>query len=229
MPGWDFLVDALRQLLFALAHNMDGSLGAGIAVIGAVARVLLLPLTVRAALAARDHQARVLLLKPQLDALKARFAGKPGELAAQTAALFKQHDIPALPKGTLLTALVQIPIGAALYQAVRTGLSAGARFLWIGDLTRPDFALTAIVGVLAALGVGITGATQPAGANPAGISTYVMAVVSGLLTVFFAFKLASGIGIYWAASSAVGILQPVIVRGIVMRRHLPQSVDHYEG
>jgi YidC/Oxa1 family membrane protein insertase len=218
MPGWEILVDALRQLLFALAHQMDGSIGAGIFVVSAVARVLLLPLTVRAALAARDHQARVLALKPQLDALKTRYAGKPSELAGQTAALYQKHGISALPKGMLLTALVQVPLGAALYQAVRNGLTAGTRFLWIGDLTRPDFALTALVGVLAALGVGLTGATQPAAASPAGISTYAMAVVSGLLTVLFAFKLASGIGIYWAASSAVGILQPVLVRQIVLRR-----------
>ncbi|MDB4888407.1 MAG: hypothetical protein JWL61_262 [Gemmatimonadetes bacterium] len=218
MPGWEMLVDALRQLLFALAHHMNGSLGASIAVTAAVARVLLLPLTVRAALAARDHQARVLLLKPHLDALKTKHAGKSGDLAVATAALYKEHDIPALPKGTLITALVQIPLGAAIYQAVRTGLSAGTRFLWIGDLTKPDFALTAVVGALAALGVGITGAMQPSGANPAGISTYTMAIVSGLMTVFFAFRLASGIGIYWAASSVVGILQPVIVRRIVLRR-----------
>jgi YidC/Oxa1 family membrane protein insertase len=197
---------------------MHGSLGAAIAIVAAVARVVLLPLTVRAALAARDHQARVLLLKPQLDALKAKYVGKPGELAAQTAALYKRHDVPTLPKGALLTAFVQIPLGAAIYQAVRTGVTAGTRFLWIGDLTRPDFALTAITGLLAAVGVGITGATQPSGANPAGMSTYAMAAVSGLFTILFAFRLASGIGIYWAASSAVGILQPIIVRRIVLRR-----------
>src|SRR5688572_4515618 len=100
MPGWDLLVDALRQLLFALAHQMDGSLGAAIAVIGGVARVLLLPLTVRAALAARDHQARILQLAPQLDALKTRYASRPGELAAQTAALYRENGITMLPKGT---------------------------------------------------------------------------------------------------------------------------------
>jgi len=218
MPGWDLLVDALRQLLFALAHHMDGSLGASVAVLAAVARVMLLPLTVRAALAARDHQARVLLLKPQLDALNKRYVGKPGELAVQTAALYQENDISPLPKGTLITALVQIPLGAAIYQAVRTGIRVGTRFLWIGDLTRPDFALTAVVGLLAALGVGITGATQPTGASPAGMPTCAMAVVSGLMTVFFAYRLASGIGIYWAASSVVGMLQPLIVRRIVLRR-----------
>ncbi|MEO5818251.1 MAG: YidC/Oxa1 family membrane protein insertase [Gemmatimonadaceae bacterium] len=223
MPGWEMLVDALRQLLFALAHHMNGSLGGSIAAVAAVARVLLLPLTVRAALAARDHQARLIRLKPQLDALKTRHAGKSGDLALATAALYKAHDIPALPKGTLITALVQIPLGAAIYQAVRTGLTTGTRFLWIGDLTKPDVALTAVVGALAALGVGMTGATQPSGANAAGVSTYVMAVGSGLMTVFFAFRLASGIGIYWAASSAVGILQPVIVRRILRSRE--RAVD----
>ncbi len=218
MPGWDLLVDALRQVLFALAHHMDGSLGASIAVIGGGARVLLLPLTLRAALAARDHQARILELAPQLDALKTRYAAKPGELAAQTAALYRENGITMLPKGTLITALIQVPLGAALYQTVRTGLTAGTRFLWVSDLTRPDLALTVLTGVLAALGVGLTGATQPTGTTPAGISTYVLAVVSGLLTVVFAFKLASGIGIYWAASSAVGVMQPVIVRRILQRR-----------
>ncbi len=199
---------------------MHGSLGGAIAVIAAITRVLLLPLTIRAALAAREHQARIRLLEPQLHDLKARHAGQPGELAVQTAALYKEHGVPALPKGTLITALVQLPLGAAVYQAVRTGISAGSRFLWIGDLTRPDFGLTAVVGALAALSVGITGATQPSGATTAGMSTYAMAVVSGLLTIGFAFRLASGLGVYWAASSAVGLLQPVIVHRIVARRSI---------
>ena len=218
MPGWEMLVDAVRQLLFALAHHMDGSIGAGIFIISAAARVLILPLTVRAALAAREHQERMRELAPRLDALKTRYAGKPGELAEQTAALYQEHGITALPKGTLLTLLVQVPLGAALYAAIRKGVVAGTRFLWIGDLTRPDFMLTGIVGLLAALGVVLTGATQPTAASPAGVSTYVMAVVSGLLTIFFAFKLASGIGIYWAASSVVSLVQPLIVRRIVVRR-----------
>ena len=52
------------------------------------------------------------------------------------------------------------------------------------------------------------------------MSTYAMAVVSGLLTIGFAFRLASGLGVYWAASSAVGLLQPLIVRRIVARRSI---------
>jgi YidC/Oxa1 family membrane protein insertase len=218
MPGWDSVVEVLRQLIFLLSHHMGGSVGGAIVVVSAVARVLLLPLTVRAALAAREHQARIARIQPQLDALAKRNAGKPVDLATHTAALHREHGIPTLPKGTLLTLLVQFPIGAALYQAVRSGLTAGARFLWIGDLARPDYALTAVVGILAALGVYITGATQPAATTPAGMSTYSAAIVSGLLTVFFAFRLASGVGIYWAASSLVGLVQPVIVRQIVLRR-----------
>jgi YidC/Oxa1 family membrane protein insertase len=218
MPGWDSLVEVLRQLIFLLSHHMGGSVGGAIVVVSAVARVVLLPLTVRAALAARDHQARIARIQQQLDVLAKRHAGKPVDLATHTAALYDEHGIPTLPKGTLLTALVQFPIGVALYQAVRTGLTAGARFLWIGDLARPDFALTALVGILAALGVYVTGATQPTATTPAGLSTYSAAIVSGLLTVCFAFRLASGVGIYWAASSLVGLVQPVIVRQIALRR-----------
>lgn len=201
MPGWDALVDVLRQILFLLAHHMDGSFGAAILVVSAVARLLIMPLTVRAALGARAQQARLAKLQPELDRLRKRHAKNAGELALATAELHRAHGISVLPKGTWLTMAVQLPLGAALYKAIRTGVNVGA-------LARPDWGITAIVGLLAAANGYASSVTQPTSTA----SAYTFAVVSGALSIFFSYRLASGIGLYWAASSAVGILQPLLVR-----------------
>ncbi len=204
MPGWDALVELLRQTLFLLAHHMDGSLGAAIVVVSAAARLIIMPLTVRAALAARAQQARIAALAPELERLRARHGKDAGQLALATGELYRKHGISPMPKGTLLTFAVQLPLGAALYTAIRTGIT-------VGSLARPDWAITALVGMLAAASGYASAATQPTPATPAGLSTYTLAAVSALMAVFFTFRLASGIGIYWAASSFVGLLQPAIV------------------
>lgn len=217
MPAWDSIVELLRQTVFLLAHHMDGSLGAAIFTVSAVARILILPLSVRAALAARAQAERASALEPELARLRIRHAKDPGKLMAATGELYRAQGISPLPSGTLLMLAVQIPLGLALYQAIQAGVSAGRRFLWIGDLARPDLALTAVVGALAGLTAWATGATQPSSASSAGVSTYLFAVASCVLTVVFSFRLASGIGVYWAASSLIGLVQPVIVSRLARR------------
>jgi YidC/Oxa1 family membrane protein insertase len=212
------LVDVLRQVLFLLAHQLDGSLGSAIVVVSLGARLLLLPLTIRAALAARAQQARLALLQPDHERLRKRHSGDPLKLAESTQALHRQHGISLLPKGTLIPVLVQIPLGAALYQAIVKGVATRQRYLWIRDLARPDLFVTGVVGVFAAVGSYAAAGGQASAGAQTGMTTTTAVLISALAAVAFAYRIAAGVGVYWAASSLVGVLQSVIVRQVASRQ-----------
>ena len=209
MFGWDLLVDALRAVLVVLTHAFGGSLGTAIVAVSIVVRLLLLPLTLRVALESRALERRKAKLKPELDRLAKRHADDPVELLRRTRALHEKHGIPALPRGTLALMLVQLPLGGALYQAIRTGLGVGQRFLWLADLGRPD---AMVAGIAALLAAGTVAASGPSASANGSSATWAGMVVSGAVTLFIVWRLAAGVGLYWGASSLVGIAQGLLVR-----------------
>src|SRR5690242_1456878 len=174
MSLWFTFVDLLRVVLFAFAHVCGGSLGGSIIVLSLIVRLALLPFTLRLALRAREYNRVLQTLKPQLDRLKRRHAKDPVRLMQATQALRAEHGLGAAPKGTLTNALVQMPIGAAVYQTVRA-VASGARFLWVRDLSRPD-------ALVASIAAGLAGAAVVAG--PSTPASRVSAAVTAAVTFF---------------------------------------------
>src|SRR5439155_8570372 len=62
------------------------------------------------------------------------------------------RDIAPSPRRGFLGAAVQLPIVAAVYGAVRSGIATGAHFGWIADLARPDGLLALAVAAITGLG-----------------------------------------------------------------------------
>lgn len=213
MLGWDALVELLRESVFVLAHLFGGSLGSAIAALSVTVRLLLLPLTLRTALRVREHQLRLRTLAPTLERLRARYAHDPMQLAARTRALYRRHGLRPIPEGVFRAALVQLPLGAALYQAISGGLGAGHRFLWISDLAKPDALLATAVAALAA---GATAATPSATGN-SGPAAHLPVFLSGAVTLLVVWRVAAGVGVYWGASSLVGVVQGLLVRRLSAR------------
>lgn len=212
---WILFVDALRMLLFALAHVCGGSLGGGIVVLSLIVRLALLPLTLRLAIRAREHQAMMSRLAPKLAALRKRHAHDPARYGEAVRALYAANGIGVAPKGTFLTALVQLPIGTGLYQAIATGVRRATSFLWIGDLARPD----AIVAALAAAAAGTAIVAAPGGSAEGRVA----AVVSTLVTFLVAWRLSAGVGLYWLASGAVGVGQSLLLRRVPSGEAAPRQ------
>ena len=72
---WAAFVEVIRAAIFSAAHVCGGSLGGGILLVSAVVRIALLPLTLKLARRAREQQAKLAALKPELDAIRRRHAG----------------------------------------------------------------------------------------------------------------------------------------------------------
>ena len=206
MELWTVFVELVRQILFVLAVPLGGNLGAAIVVLSIGVRLALLPMTLRLAIKAQEIQRKIRDLAPELERLKRRYAADPVRLARETQVLYRKHDIRLMPSGTVANLAIQLPIGAGLYQAINQGLARGGRFLWVADLARPDFVVALMAAGLGALAAIVTTAGAPEHTARG------VAIVSGVVTFVVAWRFAAGLGLYWASSALVGVVQAVLVR-----------------
>ena len=203
MLDWSLLVGFVRALVFAAAHLCGNSIGSGILAVSVLVRLALLPVTLRAARRALAHQTRIAELKPALERLRQAHGDDRAALAEATMRLYREHGIEMIPPGTLAATLIQLPIGAALYQAFASGLGPKLSFLWVGDLARPDAVLAATAASLAGLAAGLSSSSSNRGAI----------AVSVTITLILAWRLSASVALYWIASSGVGAVQALVLRG----------------
>jgi YidC/Oxa1 family membrane protein insertase len=204
MELWNAVVFQLAHALVALGSVFGGNLGLAIITVSLAMRLLLLPLSLRMMRRAEAQRRKLAELQPDLDRLARRFADDPERRAKETWALYRRRGVNPLDGRAFVTALAQVPVMAALSSAIRRGLEAGGRFLWVEDLARPDAWL--------ALGVAALAAAATVLAPGARDNRTAGVVLSAALTLFFAWKLSAGLGLYWAVSSGVGLAQSAWLR-----------------
>jgi YidC/Oxa1 family membrane protein insertase len=205
------LTGLFRVALFGLAHVWGGSMGAAILTLSLLVRLALLPLTLRMAKRARRLAAAQKSLAPSVERLRKRWKADPVRLNTELAKLYRRAGVRPVRDSGLFGGLAQLPFVAALYSVIRQGLGGAGRFLWIGDLARPDRVLALGAAALAAMAV--TAAPGTAGASAARVG----AIISALFTFVVLTRLAAGVGLYWTASSLVGIGQGLLLKRGVAR------------
>jgi len=199
---WAGFVELLRAAIFGAAHVCGGSLGGGILLVSAGVRLALLPLTLRLARRARDQQAKLATLLPELEALQRRYANDPLRVMRETRALQAKHGIRLLTPSGLVGMAIQLPVLGGLFAAVRTGLGARVRFLWVGDLARPDGALLLVATALTSWSISSAPSTpgQTTSQTP-------LLVVGVLATAAFLWTASSAVALSAGAGSLVSVLQ----------------------
>lgn len=207
MEIWTWLIEGFRGALFGLTHVYGGSVGAAILTLSIIVRVALLPVTIRAARQRMRMAAAQRKIQPRLEKLQRRWREDPARLNAEVLGLYRRHGIRPLRDSGFGGMLLQLPFVTALYTVIRRDAGGAGRFLWIRDLARPDVALAGIASVLTAL---VALATP----NTAGSGLRIGVVIPMLFTFLILTRLAAGVGLYWAASSAVGAVQGILLRQV---------------
>jgi YidC/Oxa1 family membrane protein insertase len=204
---WTSFVELIRLSIFSAAHLCGGSLGAGIIAVSVIVRIALLPVTLHLARQARAQQAKLLELEPRLAALRLRHASDPGRLFRETRALKDANGVRMMSPGGLVGLLVQAPMLGGLFAAVRSGLGARVRFLWVSDLGRPDGLLIAAVTILAGLTMAVP---RPQG-SAGGAATLVPMVIGAGLTLLFISSASSAMALSVGAGSVVSGVQGLML------------------
>jgi YidC/Oxa1 family membrane protein insertase len=204
MPVWSGFVDFLAMLLVTLSQAYGGSLGLAIVTLSLVARLALLPITLSLARRARARQAILKTLEPEIEQLKRRFHSNPERLSQEMSKLYSRRGIGLFDAGSILGGLIQLPVFAGLYSAINQGLGNGGRFLWIANLAQPDLLLTILVAGLTYFSSILNPDLPPAMRN-------LYTLLPTLVTVVFVWQISAGLGLYWATSSAVGLVQAMVL------------------
>jgi len=195
----------LAAALVYLVQLFGGSLGYAIVALSLGIRVALLPLTIRLARRSLRSQQMARALQPEIEILKRRFAKTPERLFEEMGKLYRKHDYRPFDLPVLAGSFVQLPIFAMLYGTIRNALTANSRFLWIRNLAAPDFLLTLAILCL----TGMSAYWMPTASENARTA---MMVVQLLVTSLIVWKLAAGLGLYWASSNLVGLFQTLWIR-----------------
>ena len=184
--------------------------------LSAVVRLCLLPLNLKIGRLHLAQQALMRKLQPEMDRLREKFKNRPERIAKETMALFKKYDAKMIDGRTLFGGLIQLPIVVGIYSAIRDGIGAGGRFLWIKDISKPDFWVALIVGALTYLMMHLT-------PNLTQENRAFFTMVPAIISVVLLLNIASGIGLYWGTSTLIGIFEKLILRYSLRRYPVPHT------
>jgi YidC/Oxa1 family membrane protein insertase len=191
------------------AHITLGNWGLAIIVLTLGLRIALFPLTwkqIKSAIAMRK-------LKPEIDALNAKFKDDPQAKNVAMMELWRKHKVN--PLGGCLPALVQMPIWFALYATLQTAVEFyHTSFLWFPDLSAPDQLFFGKVGplplILGAAMIVQQRITPQQGMDP--VQQKMMNwLMPGIFTVMMLF-LPAALGVYMLTNSLLGITQQVVTQ-----------------
>jgi YidC/Oxa1 family membrane protein insertase len=206
MNIWGQIVNTMSLGLFFLSQVFGGSTGLAIITLSCIIRLALLPITI--AVQRRMQQQKDILksIQPKIDKIKSRYKNNPEKLAQKTMQLYKEAGYKPFDILNILGNLSQLPLVGALYSAIRQGLSGSQNsFLWIKNLAQPDALLAVLVAGLTFL------STQLSADSSQQVQT-IAKVIPAAITLFFAWKLSAGLGLYWATSTTIGMAQSLILR-----------------
>jgi YidC/Oxa1 family membrane protein insertase len=196
---WSNVLDIIRGSLFVLAHSFGGSFGAAILIGSALARVALLPITIRSARRRVRQERTLAALAPKLERIRKRHAAEPSRLVAETRALHEAHGISPIDRRTLVEGLVTMPPAIALYTAIRGIAGKVGGFLWVADIAKPDRWLAA----LAATVVGAIAWLSASSPAAKGFAQLVPVAVTSIITVLVLLHLSSALALYTIANSVI--------------------------
>jgi len=182
-----------------------GSLGCAILALSLGIRIALLPLTIMLARRAQRNQEKMRALQTEIDQLKKRFEKQPECLFEEMLKLYRKHDCSPFDVPTLVGTFVQLPIFGILYGGIRSSLGSSSTFLWIKSLAAPDFLLTLVILTFTAVSTHL----MPSASEPMKSTLIAIQVV---VTFIIVWKLAAGLGLYWASSGLVGLFQTLWIR-----------------
>jgi len=225
---WTFLV--IQPMTWGLneLYHFTGSYAIAIILFTVFIKMALYPLTIKQLKSQRAQQA----LQPQLQELKAKYGDDKVKLNAETMRLYKENN--ANPVAGCFPTLVQFPVLIGLYNSLygvikEPNFQAHANFLWIKDLSLPDFWSVVAPGSTAHIYNGLfilpvlAGALQwvqqrmmmnpAANQDPQQKMMNQMMQFMPLMVIFFGFRFPAGLAIYWVTNTLVSIIQAYFVVG----------------
>jgi YidC/Oxa1 family membrane protein insertase len=234
---WNGFVDFLQNVLLTF-YSWTGNGGIAIILFTILARVVILPLTVKSIQSSRKMQE----LQPQVKEIQRKYGKDPHKLQEETARLYREYKVN--PVGGCLPMLLQLPIFFGVYQAVINltnvsvaervagtvikvlnesgvnianlpqigGSQLGGRFLWITDLGQPDpLYILGVLSLVFQLIVQLMAMPRIQDAQQKAMSQSML--ILPLMFAYIGFTFPAGAVLYWVIGSVLSMIQQYVISG----------------
>ena len=195
-------------------HRYTHSYGLDIILLTIAIKILLWPLTQKSIVSMKRMQK----LQPQMQRIKEKYGDDKERLNKEMMDLYKRNHVN--PLGGCLPMVLQFPVFIGLYNALRTPIEfRHASFLWIRDLSRPDWESLPVVlfgyhvGIpVLVLLMGVSMFVQQWMSPTAGDPNQrrMMMLMPLVFTVMFV-SFPSGLTIYWLVNNLLSIGQQYLI------------------
>ena len=226
MIDWGFFAIIAKPLFVWLKWTHDHwapNWGWSIIILTLVINIILLPLRLYQMKSALEMQR----IQPQVQAIQNKYKKYPmrdprrADMNQEVSALYKEHKVN--PASGCLPLLVQMPFLWAFYQMLsQANELRHAPFYWLRDLSAPDHLL--VLPILIVLTTLLMQKLTP----QAGVSKEqqrMMNLMMPLMLGFFSYSVASGLGIYWAVGTIVGIVQQWVMNRTKLGQEIHALAD----
>ncbi|AXT19493.1 membrane protein insertase YidC [Flavobacteriaceae bacterium AU392] len=233
--GWGIFGWINKQLFIPLFAFLSGFLPYGIAII--VMTILIKLLMSFVQYKQFLSQAKMKILKPELEALKEKFKGNKMKIQQETMAL--QNKAGASPLAGCLPALLQMPVFYALFTFFPTAFALRQKsFLWAEDLSSYDVIAelpfriplygdhVSLFPILASIAIffymkmttGQQAATQPTQEGMPDMAKMMkyMIYLSPIMMLFFFNNYASGLSLYYFISNLISIGIMIVIKNYII-------------
>ncbi len=187
--------------------------GLAIVVTTILMRLLMMPLTLKQ----QKSMAEMQKLSPKLKELQERYADDPQRLNEEMLKFYSENKFN--PAGGCLPLIIQMPIFIGLFQVLRTMVPQEAGFFnilpWLTQAPNQVFASQDIItflpygifvvlfGLLTLLPMLLNQQTEN--------QMKIMAIVMGVMMLWFGWMAPAGVLLFWVVSSAWGLVQQLII------------------
>ncbi|EQA35511.1 60Kd inner membrane protein [Leptospira inadai serovar Lyme str. 10] len=197
-------------------HYTIPNYGFGIILFALLFKLVFYPLNQKQA----ESMKKMSALSPELKKINEKYAKDPEKRQQKMMELYKKHNMNPLSQlGGCLPMLIQLPIFFALYVAFADTIDLWkSPFLWIKDLSEPDFVWTSpaipfltkdglSLNLLVLLMVGTQFVSMRLTTVPTDPNQKMMMYVMPLIMVFFLWSMPSGLTLYWTVTNLLSIAQ----------------------
>lgn len=224
---WDGILTGCAEALYQLAR-LVGDWGLAIIIVTLIIRLILFPLQRKQLKSSFEMQQ----VQPKLQEIQTLYAGDQQKIQEETMKLYQETGFN--PLSGCLPLLIQMPIFIILFQVLRNKLADYAG----GDLdvcfynilpnltqTVPDafqvgivYSIPYIIMMLLFIGFSVTPMILQLKNNPQNKSqTMMMLGIMGIMFIWMAFISPAGVMLYWALSSAFGVVQQLVTQRVMKK------------
>jgi|SRR5690554_2904765 len=211
MEIWNIWTSFLTNGINFLSMYFGVSEALAIIIFTLLARIMLMPISLKSAYMMHKNKLAIERVRPEIERLRDLYSENPGELAKRTMAIYKKHGIKFLDKTSVINIGSQGILGLGIFQALRD-MVISSKFMWIADIAKPDVILAFLVGVLTFISMQM----MPGAVEQQNLLIF---LIPAMVSMFVLVSFPSALGLYWATSNIVTIVQTLALRIIILKEN----------